>query len=590
MRLQSILLSIPFGIVPALAIGAAPVPSKVTSAYAVLKSAPPAPASGCRTTRTDGGEIRASLYSDDTAACPVARVADEPVPLGELADALAATHMAKDSKARKGARPQGMDFATTLDRMVDVRLIVQEAREMGLTEQPDYKATMEAYRASTLRTMLQEQAAAGAKPDKAEVDRLFKAAVKEWKVRSVMFDKEEDAKKFKDAVAKGGSFDKLAKASAAEKKARGGAPGYVSVQQMLPELAQAADKLKTGEVSPPVKVANGWVVLKLEGIRYPDNKKARADATAQSLADQQHKAVRKFHESLVKKYAKVDEKLFQSIDFEAGGEAGFKALEKDTRVLAQIDGEKPVTVGELTEEVSKKFFHGVADPIKEKRVNPTKVDTFERILGTRLFAREARERKLAQDPTFRRKVEEYDRVLAFSNFIEVVLVPGVKVTERDVQDLYEKRKDQFTFPQMYRIDAMAFDNTKAAQATMEKLKAGTDLEWLRANAEGQLKPDDQALQFQGTPVSVKGMPASLAKTLTGAQPGGYRLYATDDGKQHYVLRIAGQIPPTVKPYADVREELAREVEADKIAEAIRDYAAKLRKTQKVDVIIVRIAS
>jgi nitroreductase len=590
MRLQSILLSLPFAVAPALSSAAAPAPSKVTSAYAVLKSAPPAPAPGCKTTRTDGGEIRASLYSDDTAGCPVARVADEPVPLGELADALAAAHMAKDSKARKGTRPQGMDFATPLDRIIDVRLIVQEAREMGLTEQPDYKQAMEAFRASTLRTMLQEQAAAGVKPDKAEVDRLYKAAVKEWKVRSVMFDQEADAQKFREAVAQGGSFDKLAKAAVTEKKAKGGEPGYVSVQKMLPELAHAADALKRGEVSQPVKVSNGWVVLKLEGIRYPEIKTARADANAQSLAEQQHKAVRRFHESLVKKYAKVDEKLMQSIDFEASGEAGFKALEKDPRVLAQIDGEKPVTVAELAGEVSQKFFHGIADPIKEKRVNSTKVDTFERILGSRLFAREARERKLDQDPSFRRKVEEYDRVLAFSSFIEVVLVPGVKVTEPEVQALYEKRKDQFTFPQMYRIDAMAFDNAKAAQATMDKLKAGTDLEWLRANAEGQLKPDDQALQFQGTPLSVKGMPVSLAKTLTGAQPGDYRLYATDDGKQHYVLRVAGQIPPSVKPYADVREDLAREVEAEKIGAAVKDYAAKLRKAQKVDVIVVRIAS
>jgi nitroreductase len=578
-------------VAPALSSAAAPAPSKVTSAYAVLKSAPPAPAPGCKTTRTDGGEIRASLYADDTAACPAARVTDEPIPLGELADALAAAHMAKDSKARMGAKPQGMDFQAPLDRIIDVRLIVQEAREMGLTERPDYKQALEAFRASTLRTMLQQQAAANAKPDKADVDRFYKAAVKEWKVRSVMFDKEEDAKKFKEAVAQGGSFDKLAKASVAEKKARGGEPGYVSVEKMLPELARAADKLKTGEVSPPVKVENGWVVLKLEGIRYPENnKKVRAAANAQSLSEQQFKAVRRFHESLVKKYAKVDEKLLQSIDFEANGEAGFKALEKDPRVLAQIDGEKPVTVAELTGEVSQKFFHGIADPIKEKRVNTQKIDTFERILGSRLFAREAREQKLDQDPTFRRKAEEYDRVLAFTNFIEVVLVPGVKVTEADAQALYEKRKDQFTFPQMYRIDAMAFDNAKTAQATLEKLKAGTDLEWLRANAEGQLKPDDQALQFQGTPLSVKGMPASLAKALTGAQPGDFRLYATDDGKQHYVLRVAGVVQPSVKPYADVREDLAREVEADKIGAAVKDYAAKLRKTQKVDVIVVRIAS
>jgi parvulin-like peptidyl-prolyl isomerase len=449
---------------------------------------------------------------------------------------------------------------------------------------------MDAFRASTLRTMLQQQAAASAKPDNAEVDRLYKAAVREWKVRSVMFDKEDDAKKFREAVAKGGSFDALAKGAVADKKAKGGAPGYVSVQQMLPELARAADALKKGQVSPPVKVASGWVVLKLEGTRYPEDAKARAAADAQSLADQQHKAVRKFHESLVKKYATVDEKLLQSIDFEANGEAGFQALLKDTRPLAQIDGEKSLTVGELTDEVSKKFFHGIADPIKEHRVNTQKVDTFERMLGSRLFAREARERKLDQEPTFRRKVEEYDRVLAFTTFIEVVLVPGVKVTEADALALYEKRKDQFTFPQMFRIDAIAFDSAKAAQATLEKLKAGTDLEWLRANAEGQLKPDDQALQFQGTPISVKGMPPSLAKALTGAQPGDYRLYATDDGKQHYVLRVVGQTPPSVKPYPDVREELAREVESEKIAAAVRDYAAKLRKAQTVDVIIVRIAS
>jgi parvulin-like peptidyl-prolyl isomerase len=537
-----------------------------------------------------GGEIRAALYSDDTAACPAARVADDVIPLGELADALAAAHMAKDSKARQGAKPQGMDFQTPLDRIVDVRLVVQEAHEMGLTESPDYKAALDAFRASTLRTVLQEQAAAGARPDPAQVDLLYKAAVKQLKIRSVMFEAEDDAKKFHAAVEKGGSFDALAKASVAGKKAKSGEPGYVSAQQLLPELAQAANKLQKGQLSSPVQVSGGCVVMKLEGIRYPEDKKARAQATAQSLADQQHKAVRKFHESLVKKYATVDEKLLQSIDFEANGEAGFQALTKDLRPLAQIQGDKSVTVADLSQEISTKFFHGIADPIKEKRVNKLKVDTFEMILGARLFAIEARARKLDQSPAFLRKVEQYDRAAAFNAFLERVIVPGVKVTEADVKDLYELRKTQLSTPQMYRIDAMAFGGAKAAQATLDKIKSGTDLEWLRANAEGQLPLDVRVLQFQGTPVSVTGMPPSLVKTLTGSQPGDYRLYATDDGKQHYVMRVAASMPPVVKPYADVREDLAREVESEKIAAAVRDYAARLRKVQKVDVFVVRIAS
>jgi hypothetical protein len=39
----------------------------------------------------------------------------------------------------------------------------------------------------------------------------------------------------------------------------------------------------------------------------------------------------------------------------------------------------------------------------------------------------------------------------------------------------------------------------------------------------------------------------------------------------------------------VREELAREVEGEKVAGSLRDYASKLRAVQKVEVIITRIS-
>ena len=576
------------GAIPTLA-GAADPAAAAFSAYAVLKAEPSPARPSCKVTRTDAGEIRAALYSDGTAACPVARVAGDEVQLGELADALAAAHMEKGSKASRGAKSGTIDYKPPLDRIVDVRLIAHEAREMGLTELPDYVEAITAFKASTLRKMLQFQAAAGAKPDPAQVDKLYKPVVKQWKIRSVMFEKEADAKAFRDAMAKGGSFDSLARAAAKAGKAKGGEPGWVSVKQMLPELAKAADALQKGQVSPPITITGGFVVLKLEGIRYPEDKKALAQARAQSLADQQHKAVRKFHESLVKKYAKVDEKLLASIDLEAGGEAGFQALLKDARVLAEIRGEKPVTVADLTLEVSKKFFHGIADPIKEKRVNRQKVDTFEVILGSRLFAIEARERKLDQTSEYRRKVEEYERVLAFNSFIEKAIIPGVTVSEAEVMAAYEKRKALFTSPQMYRLDGLGFGTAKAAQSALDKLKAGTDLEWLRANGEGQLQEKDNPMQLQGAPISVNAMPKSLAKALTGSQRGDYRLYASDDGKQHYVIRVIEQIAPAVKPYADVRTELAREMEGEKVAAALRDYAVKLRTVQKVEVFITRIS-
>jgi len=56
-----------------------------------------------------------------------------------------------------------------------------------------------------------------------------------------------------------------------------------------------------------------------------------------------------------------------------------------------------------------------------------------------------------------------------------------------------------------------------------------------------------------------------------------------------VVRVVNQVAPGVQPYADVREKLGREVESQKLAAAVRDYAAKLRQVQKIDVIVTRIA-
>jgi len=436
--------------------------------------------------------------------------------------------------------------------------------------------------------LLQEQASAGARPDPVEVERLFKAAVKQWKLRSVLFPREEDARALCAAVAKGGAFDKLVKAAVKEKRAQGGEPAYLSAPHMVPELAQAAGALKTGQLSPPVKVTNGWVVLRLEGVRYPEDAKARQQARAQSLGEQQHQAVRRFHLALVKRHAKVDQALLDQLDFEAGGEAGFQALSKDQRVLASIEDEPPVTVAQLAGELGKKYFHGIAEPIKEHKVNPRKAEAFEMLLGARLFAREARVRKLDQTPAYLRRVDEYERVLAFNTFLERVILPGVKVVEAEVQARYEERKAGYTTPQLYRLDGMAFTDAGAAQAALEKLRGGTDPDWLRANAAGRLAPEQQQLRLEGALLSATTMPPSLAKALTGARAGELRRYASDDGTQHYLLRVVDQVPPGVRPYADVREELARGVEAEKVGAAVRDYASKLRQVQPVEVIVARL--
>ncbi len=132
---------------------------------------------------------------------------------------------------------------------------------------------------------------------------------------------------------KGGKpFDALAAQAVADKKAKGNELGqFVDRSKLIDSVLAAVEKTAVGKTTPPVKVTGGWAVIEVEGVRYPENAKARAEAEQKSLALQQKKALKAFYDGLVKKYASIDEKLLKKLDFESA-KPGFAELKGDKRV------------------------------------------------------------------------------------------------------------------------------------------------------------------------------------------------------------------------------------------------------------------
>jgi hypothetical protein len=141
---------------------------------------------------------------------------------------------------------------------------------------------------------------------------------------------------------------------------------------------------------------------------------------------------------------------------------------------------------------------------------------------------------------------------------------------------------------MYKLDGFAFEKPADAQAALAKLKDGTDFAWLGSTAPGQVPVDRRSLQFDGRTVSAATLPPELAKSLTNARTGEYRLYSVGEAET-YVVRVIEQTPPSTRPYAEVREAIVKQVYDDKVNRAISEYAAKLRKAQTVEVLIARVA-
>jgi parvulin-like peptidyl-prolyl isomerase len=499
----------------------------------------------------------------------VAIVAGEPLPLDEFNRDLASAQGAKRSEV--------------LRRLVNVRLIVQEAKRIGLDDLPEVKNMVDAFSKGTLREELMERQIKDIKVDDKEVENLYKESIKEWKISSVMFEKEETAKKIAEEIKAGKNFDELLKQLVAEQKAKGGEQGgYLKVKEINLEIVKVASKMKVGSISPIIPIKSGFVILRLEGVRYVEDPEAMKQARDEALKRKKVQALKDYGNALIKKYAKVRQDVLNSVNYEAKTPA-FEALLKDKRPVAEIKGENPISVGELTQHLKMQFFHGVERAIESKKLDSIKASALEEMIYKRVFRREALRLGLDNTESYKNKVQEYEISLLFGSFVNKVIAPDIKLKEEEIKAYYHEHIKEYTFPEMMKLNSLAFSKREDAQGAIERLRKGTEFQWFAANAEGQVDKNTKGLlTLEGKVIITKDLPEGVQKAIHGTRAGDFRFYESPDG-HFYVLAIQDVIPSKPQPYEEARETIAKKVFNDKVKKAVEDYADKLRAVSDVKI-------
>ncbi len=529
--------------------------------------------------------LKAPLYSDQLAAFPIAMVGDDAILGQELVDAILGAHGTHDPKATAGKT----DYTQLLDRLINVRLLVSEAREMGIADLPEVKEQFEAARTETGRKLLQEKATASAKADPATVERVYQAAVREWKVASVLLYSEDEARKLLADVKAGKEFGALVAKLVADKKGQGGSEAeFLPRAKLQPQVLAALEATKLGALSAPAKVKEGWAVMKVVEVQYPEDAKARAEAEKQVLTQGRQEALEKYYSGIIKKYATVNEALLKSLDFDAKV-PGLAALGKDKRVVARIKGGKDVTVADLTAALTGGFFHGVANAVAGKKANREKNGTFDGLLSSRIVPLEVKATGIPETAEFKAKVTAQDRQILFGKFLEKAILPELKYSEEQLQKYYDAHLKDYASPGFYRLEALGFAAAKAAQAAVDKLRAGTDFKWLAANADGQVPASTRKLNLDGGLYIATALPKALVDGLGGVAKGDYRLF-TDESPATYAIHVVDVIPPAVKPFTEVRGEIATTIFNAELVKAVETWAGKLRPVRDVKVSISRIGN
>ena len=512
----------------------------------------------------------------------VATVNEEPITLEEFNRAIAASHASRLAEEKAGR----IDYSKIIDRLINTRLIVLEARNIGLDELPEVKKLVADYSDETLMGILLASQVRGVKADEDEVEKTYQEMVQEWQLSSVRFAKKDAAQKFEEKIRRGNNFEEAMKKALDEGTAEEGEVGQrLRDGDLAPQIAQMVSKMEIGSTSPIVEIGEkGFIILKLEGKGFPEKEDSEAmeRARQQVLSQQKLKAARDYYEDLRKKYVKTNDELIGGLDFESE-KPGFEKLLKDKRVIVEISGDQPIRVGDLTEALKQKFFHGVERAIKGKEVNKRKEEVLESLVEKRILLKEAFKQGIDRSDEYKYRVKEYEISVIFGAFIEKVVNPDIKLNQKELKDHYQKNPEKYTFPEMMRIREIVFGKKSDALTAIEKLRSGTDFTWLSSNAEGQVERNTQRfLRFEGKLLTVGSLPEDVQKVLSGAHPGDFRLYESPAG-YFYVLYIYHLIPAEPKPFDTVKKDIAGEVFKEKVKKAVEAYADQLREYYPVKI-------
>lgn len=176
------------------------------------------------------------------------------------------------ARAAGGAPPEMQERRRMLDDLVDMELLSQRAKSSGVAARPQTRAELELAHKTLLGQRLLQQMAAEMPIAEADIQERYRTLQVDVQVDAshILVKDEKTARDLIAQLDRGASFAALARKHTLDTETvpRGGALGGMSVSQLVPPFAAAAQALKPGQYTrQPVQTEFGWHVIRLTSIR-----------------------------------------------------------------------------------------------------------------------------------------------------------------------------------------------------------------------------------------------------------------------------------------------------------------------------------
>ncbi len=494
----------------------------------------------------------------------LAFVDGEPVTSKDLEYSLEVAH-----RREKLSTARQLDISLYIQKLIDDRLIVQEARRMGMDEYPDVRGKIDAYivRESVVMLYSEEVLSKVVVTDE-EIDQYYRANYERLHIDIIEVGRQEEAASILTKLKEGSPFEEFSRNYPSSFSKKEGNSYIFTRASLTPFMTEALEGLDPGEFSD---------VKSIQGKHYIFKLNSRESAPEEELPNVKSNVAEVLRKQKIKKRENeyldqiqrksnitIHQERIDAIHFGSENEERTKWL-KDDRAVLEVNGEN-LSVGEFSAMLTS------SEKITKER-------TLKKWLDRKLVDQEALSRRYAEKPELKEKLNIYENQVIRNAFSNNVIASKIIVTHEDGKEYYARNQDLYKMPVQYRIQQISLDSKEDAEEVLKSLNEGANFSWL-----ARTKSGDSFAEMDGV-VGWKvreSLEPPVRDIIDSLESGEFSPPLQIDG-YFRIVRLMEKTEPETLPFDRVKENASTALFKEKFREVYDEYVNELRQKAVIEI-------
>mgnify|MGYP002260223468 CR=1 FL=1 len=493
----------------------------------------------------------------------LAVVNGEPIAERDLKYSLEIAHRREDLSSAKE-----LNLSQFIQKLIDDKLVIQEARRMGAEDYPEIQQAVQAYilRESVVR-LYDEEIVRKVTVTEEEINNYYKKNYDRLSLGIIEAGSEENAQEIIEQLKNGADFKELARKYSTHPSQKDGGEVILRRNSLSPPIEKTVSNLKPGEFSDVLKIQNKYYIIKFIGSEEaPDSELASVRGSIERAIRKQKEKERS-DEYL--KYLRgqgtihIDNELFQAIQISEESER--EKLSQDARTLVQING-VTLTAGNFAS-LARTYPGRSKETILKDWIDQKVVD------------REALSRRYERTPELENMVARYKDQLLKNAFIKRVVIPQITLSDEALKDYYVNHQKSFMKPAQVKILQITVKTLNDAQTILNNLQNGADFSWLAKN-----RSVDSAASEGGDIgwITRAELPEPVRKIIDTLKPGDISPVVRIDS-QYRIVQLLDRKEGEVENFDKVKAAVYRAAFEEQADTLLNKYIAQLKKDAAITV-------